>query len=85
LIPPKLRLSLDQPHGLQGEDGLDTNSLDLELNMRIRQTDSRSVASYDGFDDITTVSGVDQSRIELSITGSSLSLYNLVSTGSLTL
>lgn len=84
LIPPKLRLSLDQPHGLQGEDGLDTNSLDLELNMRIRQTDSRSVASYDGFDDITTVSRVDQSRIELSITGSSLSLYNLVCTCSLT-
>lgn len=58
LLPPKLRLSLDQPHGLQGEDGLDTNSLDLELNMRIRQTDSRSVASYDGFDDITTVSAL---------------------------
>lgn len=57
LIPPKLRLSLDQPQGLQVEDGLEVNSLDLELNLRIRQTDS--ICESDGFDDITTVNKVD--------------------------
>jgi hypothetical protein len=72
LLPPNLRrLSLEQPLSLQGEDGLETNSLDLELNMRIRQTDS--TCESDGFDDITTVSRVELSSVEWSWSSSSSS------------
>lgn len=54
LRPPKLRLSLISPHSKE-ERGLSSSSLDEELNLRLQQMDSRSVGSYDGFDDMTTV------------------------------
>lgn len=53
--PPKKRLSLLLA---DNDDELDDsgNSLDQELNSRLRHMDVKSVASFDGFDDITTVS-----------------------------
>lgn len=53
--PPRKRLSLLLA---DNDDELDDsgNSLDQELNSRLRHMDVKSVASFDGFDDITTVS-----------------------------
>lgn len=55
LRPPKLRLSLVQTHSNEESAGLNSSSLDQELNLRLQQMNSRSDGSYDGFDDMTTV------------------------------
>lgn len=52
--PPKKRLSLLLAD--DDEENDTNNSLDLELNSRLRHMDVKSVTSFDGFDDITTVS-----------------------------
>lgn len=80
--PPKKRLSLLLTND-DDEENDTNNSLDRELNSRLRHMDVKSVTSFDGFDDITTVSHIFQTLLfatlfDVPLTGSCIRVFNLI-------